>query len=205
MSNTGQENEQGLNKALLNPNIDEYIFISLIIATFLGELIMNASLFTAFIYWVLITPFFFIASILSEKAKTLRTGRETAHLIRYELFYWGSAFVAILLIFLLWDFNRIGPSEASIAIHIILAHTMFLSGIVLRLRFYLVGILLFITAGLNITSQFSANFSLDIIVIAMITLLGLKIKNQLILPILKRESDFTKDQSNYSGEDRRNT
>ena len=195
--------QSGLNKLLLNPNIEEYIFISLITVSFLGELIMNASLFIAFIYWVLITPFFFIASILSEKAKTLRTGRETAHLIRYELFYWGSAFATVLLVFLLWDIGRIGPSEASIVIHIILAHTMFLSGIVSGLRFYLIGILLFITAGLNITSQFSANFSLDIVVIALITFFGLKIKSQLILPILKRESDFTNNHTEYAGEDRR--
>lgn len=82
---------------------------------------------------------------------------------------------------------------------------MFLTGIVLGLRFYLVGILLFITAGLNITSQFSANFSLDIVVIALITLAGLKIKTQLILPILKRDSDFIKTSPEYSGNERRNT
>jgi len=205
MSDNNQQKQSGLNQFLLNPNIEEYIFISLIVASFLGELIMNASLFIAFIYWILITPFFFTASILSEKAKTLRTGRETAHLIRYELFYWGSAFAAVLLIFLLWSAGRIGPSEASIVIHIILAHTMFLTGIVLGLRFYLIGILLFITAGLNITSQFSANFSLDIVVIALITFVGLKIKTQFILPILKRESDFTKDQQEFSGDERRKT
>lgn len=203
MYEANPQEHTGLNKFLLTPNIDEYIFISLIVASFLGELIMSASLFVAFIYWLLITPFFFIASILSEKAKSLRTGRETAHLIKYELFYWGSAFAAVLLIFLLWDAERIGPSEASIVIHIILAHTMFLTGIVLGLRFYLIGILLFITAGLNIITQFATNFSMDIVVIAMITFIGLKIKSQLILPTLKRESDFTKDQPKFPGEDRR--
>jgi len=200
MSNT----EQGLNKFLSNPNIDEYIFISLIAASFFGELIMNASLFVAFIYWMAITPFFFLASILSEKAKSLRTGRETKNLIRYEIFYWGSAFIAVMMVFLLWDVERIGPSEASIVIHIILAHTMFLTGIVLGLRFYLIGILLFITAALNITSDFSLNFSLDVVVIALITFGGLKIKNQFFLPIFKRESDFTKSNDGYPGEERRN-
>jgi len=55
-----------------------------------------------------------------------------------------------------------------------------LKGIVLGLRFYLIGILLFITAGL-------------------------KIKNQLILLILKRESDFTKTNPEFTGKERRNT
>jgi len=205
MTEDNLQNQSGLNRFLLNPNIDEYIFISLIVASFLGELIMNASLLIAFIYWILITPFFFIASILSEKAKTLRTGREIAHLIKYELFYWGSAFAAVLLIFLLWSAGRLAPSEASIVIHIILAHTMFLTGIVLGLRFYLIGILLFITAGFNITSELATNFSLDIVVMAAVAFAGLKIKSQFILPILKRDSDFTTNPHEYSGDERRNS
>ena len=205
MTTDNQTENQGLNKLLLTPNIDEYIFISLIAASFVGEIIMEASLFIAFIYWLAITPFFFFASILSEKVKCFRTGRKTAHLIRYELFYWGSAFAAVILVFFLWDFDRIQPSEASIFIHIILAHTMFLTGIVLGFRFYLIGILLFTTAALNITSAYSLNFSLDLVVIVLITWLGLKIKSQFILPILKRESDFTKDNEEYPGEDRRKT
>lgn len=203
MSNETQIEHQGINKFLSKPNIDEIIFISLIAASFIGELLMSVSLLFGFFYWLLITPIFFIASILSEKAKTLQTGRETANLIRYELFFWGSAFSAVILVFLLWDMERIGPSEASIVIHIILAHTMFLSGIVLGLRFYLIGILLFSTAILNIMTQFTMSFSLDLVVIVFITWLGLKVKNQLILPIFKRENDFTKNNDNYSGTERR--
>jgi len=204
MSKDNQLNSQGLEKILRHQNIDEYIFISLIAASFIGELMMKTSLHIAFIYWLTITPFFFTASILSEKANSLKTGRETKHLIRYELFYWGSAFAAVLLVYLLWDMERIGPSEASIMIHIILAHTMFLTGIVLGFRFYLVGVLLFSTAVLSITTDFSLGFSLDVAVIILITWLGLKIKNQFMLPIFKRDSDFVKPDINFSGEERRN-
>jgi len=195
-------NNQGINKILTNPNINDYIFFGLLAASFIGELMMKATLLLGFIYWMSITPIFFMASILSEKAKSLQTGRETKHLVKYELFYWGSAFAAVILVFFLWDMERIGPSEASIIIHIILAHTMFLTGIVLGLRFYLIGILLFMTATLSITTQFSVSFGLDLVVIIFITWLGLKVKNQLILPIFKRDSDFTKN-NDYSGKDRR--
>ncbi|MCK4843261.1 MAG: hypothetical protein KAT04_15480 [Methylococcales bacterium] len=194
---------RNLDNILRHPNIDDHIFITLIVASFVGELVMRVSLLFGLIYWLAITPFFFIASIVSEKAKTIQTGRETAHLIKYELFYWGSAFIAVILVFLLWDTERIGPLEASIIVHIILAHTMFLSGIVLGLRFYLVGILLFATATLSITTQLTLNFSLDLVVIALITWLGLKVKNQFILPIFKRESDFTKSKDGYPGKERR--
>ena len=194
-----------INKLLQNPRIDEYIFNLLIAASFIGELAMKASLLFGFFYWITITPVFFIASLLSEKAKNFQTGRETKHLMKYELFYWGSAFIAVILVFLLWDTERIGPSEASIIIHIILAHTMFLTGIILGLRFYLVGIFLFITAALSITTQFTLSFSLDLVIIVFIVWSGLKIKNQFILPIFKRESDFTKSEEGYSGEERRSS
>lgn len=205
MSTIEQPKSHSIRNLLHNPNIDEYIFISLIAASFIGELIMKASLLFGFFYWLSITPFFFISSILSEKAKNIRTGRETANLIRYELFYWGSAFVAVILVVLLWDTERIGPSEASIFIHIVLAHTMFLSGIVLGLRFYLIGILLFSTAVLSITTQFTLSFSLDLVMIVLVTWLGLKVKTQFILPILKRETDFTKSKEGYPEKERRTT
>jgi len=191
------------NGILANPNIEEYIFIFLVAASFIGELVLDYSLIFGFFYWLLITPLFFLASILSEKVKTFRTGRETAHLIRYELFYWGSAFIAVILVFFLWDANRIAPYEASTFIHIILAHTLFLSGIVLGLRFYLVGILLFSTAALNIMTDFSLNFGLDLLMIGLVVWFGLKVKNQFFLPILKRESDFTKGKDGYPEKERR--
>jgi hypothetical protein len=205
MSIEQQSEYQGLDKILHKPNIDDIIFFSFVAASFVGELILEASLLVGFYYWLAITPVFFVGSILSEKAKAIRTGRETAYFIKYELFYWGSAFVAVILVFFLWDTNRLTPSSASTIIHIILAHTLFLSGIVLGLRFYLIGILLFATAALNIVTQYTLSFSLDLIVIVFITWLGLKIKNQYILPILKRESDFAKSEDGYPGKERRDT
>lgn len=192
------------NKSFLHhPNIDDYIFIGLIAASFIGEVMMKLSLLFGFFYWMAITPIFFTASILSEKANNIRAGRENQFLIKYHLLYWGSAFFAVILVFLLWDLDRIGPSEASIVIHIILAHTMFLSGIVLGLRYYLIGMFLFATASLSILTDFTLSFSLDLVLIISTIWFGLKVKNQLMLPTLKRDSDFAKSNNNYSGEERR--
>ncbi len=203
MSNDLKSENQGINKILLNSNIDDIIFFSLIAASFIGELMMKVSLLFGFFYWMAVTPVFFIACIISEKVKGIRTGSETTNLIKYELFFWGSAFTAVILVFLLWDTDRIGPSEASIIIHVILAHTMFLSGIILGLRYYLIGILLFSTAALSITTEFTLGFGLDLVVIALVAWIGLKVKNQFILPILKRETDFTKSKEGYPGKERR--
>ncbi len=192
-----------LDTLLRLPNIDNYIFLFLLSTSFIGEILINMSLLFGFFYWMAITPVFFLSSIFSEKAKSLRTGVETKHLLKYEICYWGSAFFAVILIFMLWDMDRIGPSESSLVIHIILAHTMFLTGIVLGLRFYLVGVLLFSTAAFSITAQMSLNFSLDLAVVIFIGWIGLKVKNQLGLPIFRRESDFKNTGAEYTGEERR--
>lgn len=199
------DNPQDKKSFLHHPNIDEYIFFGLIAASFIGEIMMKVSMLFGFFYWIAITPIFFTASVLSEKANNIRTGRENRFLIKYHLLYWGSAFVAVILVFLLWDIERIGPSEASIVIHIILAHTMFLSGIVLGLRYYLIGVFLFATASLSILTDFTLSFSLDLVLIVSTIWLGLKVKNQLLFPIFKRDSDFTKSDNSYPGEERRNS
>ena len=107
------------------------------------------------------TPIFCFFSILSEKTKAQATGKGIKHLYHYQFLYWGSAFIAVLLVFLSWHAEAIKASAAGIVIHIILAHTVFLSGIVLGFRFYLIGFLLFCTAALTILMQ--TTFGIDLL------------------------------------------
>jgi hypothetical protein len=57
------------------------------------------------------SPVFFFCSMLSEKTKALATGYETEHLIKYQMLFWGSAFFAILLMFLLWHAEMMKAQE----------------------------------------------------------------------------------------------
>ena len=181
--------------------INEIIFVSLAVLCFIGELLAEVTDRVSFFYWLLMTPVFFFSSMISERAKTLSTGLKTEHLIRYQLFYWSSAFIAVLLIFTMWHAENIEPLAGGLMIHIILAHTMFLSGIVLGVRYYLLGFFLFITAGLSIIEL--GTFGVDLVMLLPVIGLGFYIEDQYIFPVLKRKHDFLKDVDRGSKAERK--
>jgi hypothetical protein len=181
--------------------IDEIIFVSLVFLCFFGEVLLEITERAGIFYWLLMAPIFFYASIVSEKAKAKAIGYETAHLIKYQLFFWGSAFFAILLVFLAWHAEILKAGGVGIIIHITLAHTMFLSGIVLGFRFYLIGALLFCTAGLTILME--AHFGIDLLVALPFIWLGFYWEKKHLFPILKRKSDFVREIVDDAEPDRR--
>nr|WP_305907825.1 hypothetical protein [Methylomarinum sp. Ch1-1]MDP4520607.1 hypothetical protein [Methylomarinum sp. Ch1-1] len=140
---------------------------------------------------------------MSEKAKAISTGISNKHLIRYELFYWGSAFGCVLLVFLMWHAETITPGGGAMTIHIILAHTMFLSGIVLGVHYYLIGGILFVTAALSIVM--GGNFGVDLVLSLPFIWLGFYLEETLLFPTLKRKNDYLKEreESDWQEGDRR--
>ncbi len=202
MSEETQEKENWkMDKALQYIYINEVIFVSLILLCFFGEVLAEITDRIALFYWLCVTPIFFICSWVSEKAKAASLGIKNRFLLKYELFYWGSAMMAVLLVFLMWHADMIKPSGASMSIHVILAHTMFLSGIVLGVHYYLVGSFLFLTAFLSVV--LGGSFGLDLVLMLPIIWLGFYLEKTFLFPILKRRNDFMKEMVDYKGEERR--
>ena len=191
MKNEKRSMNWKMDKALRYIYINEVIFITLVLLCFIGELLAEYTDRVAMFYWFCITPVFFYCSLLSEKAKAISLGVENKHLVRYELFYWGSAMVSVLLVFLMWHADMIKPGGAAMSIHIILAHTMVLSGIVLGIHYYLVGGFLFVTAVLSI--MFGGEFGFDLVIAIPFIWLGFYLEKLLLFPTLKRKNDFIKD------------
>ena len=180
-----------MDAALHHIYINEIMFITLVFLCFFGEVLIEVSDRAGVFYWLLMSPVFFFASILSEKTKTMATGHKTEHLIKYQILFWGSAFFAILLVFLTWHAEMMKAQAAAITIHVLLAHTMFLSGIILGFRFYLIGVLLFCTAGLTILME--AHFAIDLLVTLPFIWLGLYVEKHHIFPTIQTNSDLIKD------------
>jgi len=199
-----KQSKWNIDAAIRHIYFDEIIFMTLIFLCFFGEVLLEVMERAGIFYWLLMTPVFFLASILSEKTKTIATGHKTEHLIKYQLFFWGSAFVAILLVFFSWHAGTIKAEAAGIIIHIILAHTLFLSGIILGFRFYLIGALLFATAALTILME--AHFGIDLLIALPFIWLGFYWEKKQLFPVLKRKSDFLKEivGDEYDASDRRN-
>jgi len=191
MNNKVDTENWNMDKAVRYIYINEVIFVTLILLCFFGEVLAELTERIALFYWFCITPVFFACSLLSESAKAVSIGIKNENLLRYEFFYWGSAMTAVLLVFLLWHAESITPSAASMVIHIILAHTMFLSGIALGIHYYLVGAFLFLTAMLSIL--IGGTFGLDLVLMLPIIWLGFYLEKMYLFPTLKRRNDFIKE------------
>ncbi len=204
MTEQQTKNSKGYMAAALNHiYINEIIFISLILLCFFGEILMEVSDRAGVFYWLLMSPVFFFSSMLSEKTKALATGFEAQNLIKNLLLLWGSAFFAILLVFLTWHAEMMKALAAAITIHIILAHTMFLSGIVLGFRYYLIGTLLFMTAGL--TTLMEAHFAIDLLITLPFIWLGLYWEKKHVFPNLTPDNEIineiVEDQDHHRRKD----
>ncbi|MFK5951070.1 MAG: hypothetical protein QM500_20135 [Methylococcales bacterium] len=194
MTDNKESKDWSLDHALRYIYINEVIFVTLVMLCFIGELVAEfADRGVVLFYWLCMTPIFFICSLISEKVKSLKTGVKKPHLMRIEILYWGSAMTAVILIFLLWHAESIQAGAAAMSIHIILAHTLFLSGIVLGVQYYLVGIFLFITAALTIFM--SGTFGIDLVLMLPVIGLGFYLEKQYLFPTLKRTHDFTQEIS----------
>ncbi len=188
-----------MDKALHYIYINEVIFVSLILLVFIGELLVEFAERIALFYWLCVTPVFLYCSWLSEKAKEYSTGVVNKELLRYEMVFWGSAMISVLLVFLLWHADMIRPSGAAMSIHIILAHTMVLLGLLLGPHYYLVGGLLFGTAALSVI--FGGEFGIDLVFSIPIVWLGFHLEKAWIFPTLKRKEAFLDDIDQESQQD----
>lgn len=133
-----------------NPLINQILFVVLVVLCFIGDILGEFSGHIAVFYWLVMIPVFFLITSIKEQAKELKTGLSIAHFSRFNLIYWISAFIAVLLILLLWHSDAIDAKGSALAIHVVVAQTFFLLGILVGLRFYLLGVFLYLTAGLTI-------------------------------------------------------
>ncbi|MGR8934498.1 MAG: hypothetical protein ACU837_08950 [Gammaproteobacteria bacterium] len=164
--------------------INEFIFIGLVVLCFIGEILAELSDRAAIFYWVLMIPVFFVVSLISDKAKTLKTGRATENAVKYLCIYWSSTFIAVMLVFLIWHSGTLDPESAALTLHIILAHTLLLSGITLGRRFYLIGIFLFATAAETIFVE--GIFGMDLVLMIPVVWAGLHFEKRYLFPMLKK-------------------
>lgn len=178
----------GLEVAANHFYINEIIFTGLVVLCFIGDIIGEVSDHASIIYWLMLVPIFFLSSVVFEKAQSLKLQKPKKNHLRFILILWVSAFFSVLLIMLLWHSGAFLAESVGIIIHIILAHTLFVSGLSLGLRFYLIGLLLFIVAGLTIAME--AAVGITLIFSIPVILIGLYFKKKMY-PSLKRNYSLT--------------
>jgi len=116
---------------------------------------------------------FFLCSVIIEKAQFSKN-ENTGENVYFGLIYWGSAFISVLLILYIWHAGILAAETVGILVHVILAHTMFVTGIILGFRFYLIGLFLFIMAGFTIALEGAVTVAL--IFAIPLTIMGVYLK-----------------------------
>ena len=165
-----------------NSYINEIVFITLIILCFIGDVLGEFSSHAGIIYWLLLTPVFFLCSVIIEKAQFSKTKKMGKNMY-FGLICWGSAFISVLLILYLWHAGALAAETVGILIHVILAHTMFVTGIILGFRFYLIGLFLFILAGFTIALEGAVTVALMFAI--PLTIISVYLKKNNFIPQLK--------------------
>ncbi len=148
--------------------INEIIFIGLVVLCLLGDIIGEISDHASIMYWLLMVPIFFLGSIIIEKAQSLKAKKSLKNHLRISLVLWVSAFFSVVLILFLWHSGAILAETVGLIIHIILAHTLFVTGIILGLRFYLLGLFLFVLAGFTIAMEATVGITIMLSILIMV-------------------------------------
>jgi len=167
-------------------NINEMVFIGLVILCFVGDVMGEVSDHAVVIYWLLMTPIFFLGSTIIEKAQAIKSLNPKKIHFRFSSILWGSAFFLVLNIMFLWHAEVLAVQTVGLIIHVILGHTFLVSGTFLGGRFYLIGLFLLLLAWLTIAME--AIVGMGLMFIAPLTIIGLHYKNKTVPPFRKKVS-----------------
>lgn len=197
---TQQNKLWNIDAIIRNLYLNEIIFVGLVTLCFIGDIIGYLSLRAVLFYWLTMVPVFFMSSFISQKATAVQSGKDMPYFLKYEAIFWISAFIAVLLVLLLWHAGIIEAEATGLVIHIILAHTMFLTGTLLGIRFYLIGFFLFLSAGLTIA--FEAEVGKSAFIAVPVILLGLFYEKYFLFPSIrsKVEQAYWGDENNEEQE-----
>jgi len=163
-----------IDKIANTDSINEMVFMGLVVLCFMGDVMGEVSDHAVIMYWLLMTPIFFLGSTIIEKAQAIKSINPVENNIRFSLVMWGSAFFSVLIILFLWHAESFSTEAVGLIIHVILGHTIFVSGTVLGFRFYLIGLFLLLLAWLTIAMEATVGMTLMLTIPLMI--IGLQYK-----------------------------
>jgi len=184
MLELNKDEDSSLKALASNPRIIEVIFAGMVLLCFIGDIIGEVSDRMAILYWILMTPVFFLCTVIVEKAQILACFKPAKNNVQFNLTLWGSASISVIMVLFLWHSGAFSAETVGLIIHIILAHSMFITGTVLGLRFYLIGLLLFIMAWFTINLEGAV--ALFLMLTLPFTIIGFYFKKYNLLHIKNR-------------------
>jgi hypothetical protein len=109
---------------------------------YLGIAMTSISPQSSHLYWLAILPVYAAVGLYAQWARHRHEGIGWATLLRTQIFHWGGVLVSIQLVYLLLDAGRLNYESTGFIIHLFLAFAIFLVGVYVDWRFYLVSFFL---------------------------------------------------------------
>jgi hypothetical protein len=134
-ANTTAAKEQ----AAFRPSYQEWVVAVLIVLSIIGVGVTDFAPAVSHWYWLAMVPFFGVACVLIEWDGAKGKGLAPGVIIRNQLLIWISLLVAVQLVYLLLRAGRLDSENTGLIILLLLALTVFGSGIYLGWRLCAVG------------------------------------------------------------------
>jgi hypothetical protein len=127
----------------LFPNInDAWVLGGLIALSFIGIAITNVSPGKSHIYWVVMVPVFAAVSLYVRWSRLRGTGVKWLSVLKTSLLHWASFVIGVQVLYMLHRLGQLDTESIGFLVSLLLTLSVFLEGVYLDWRFYIVAFFL---------------------------------------------------------------
>ncbi len=146
---------------------DALVLGGLVGLSYIGIAITNISPSVSRFYWLLMVPVFAAVILFSQWVRLRDQGVQWTRVLREQLFHWVGLFIAIQIVYMFVGDGRMGHGASALVITLLFTFAIFLEGVHLDWRYYLVA--LFLGLGLVVAVIVETYLWVVLLIVAVVT------------------------------------
>lgn len=146
---------------------DALVLGGLVGLSYIGIAITNISPVVSRIYWLLMVPVFAAVILFSQWVRLRGQEVQWTRVLREQLFHWVGLFIAIQIVYMFVRNGRMDYGASGLVITLLFTFAMFLEGVHLDWRYYLVA--LFLALGLVVAVLVETYLWITLLIVAVVT------------------------------------
>jgi hypothetical protein len=124
----------------LFPNVNDALVLGLmIVLSYTGIAVTTVAPHASRLYWLALALLFAGISMYAQWARQADHSKPWSVVLRTQMLQWGGLVFAILIAYMLLGTSRLTYESAGFVVHLLLAFAMFIVGVYVDWRFYIVG------------------------------------------------------------------
>jgi hypothetical protein len=149
------------------PFNDRLVLGGLVGLSYIGIAITNISPGVGRFYWLLMVPVFAAVVLFSQWVRLRGQEVQWTRVLREQLFHWVGLFIAVQIVYMLVRDGRLHYEASGLVITLLFTFAMFLEGVHLDWRYYLVA--LFLALGLVVAAIVETYLWIILLIFALVT------------------------------------